>query len=152
MADQPDQPDEGADAAIPPHDPAAPPVNETSAPKKSAPAKKAPAKKTPAKKAAAKKAPAKKAPAKNPPDKDAQAAATTLPKSNGSLARTAKEAAKEAAAQAKSTVTTASNTVSSGPAAQRTDGDASRVPVIAALITGLFAIVVVLYVARRGGR
>lgn len=151
MAEQPDRPDESAGAAIPPHEPAAPPVNEAPVVKKATPAKKAPAKKPAAKRAPAKKAAAKKPPAKKAPTKAAPAA-TTLANSNGSLAPTAKEAAKETAAQAKSTVTAASNTVSSLPVERAAEGDSSRLPVAAALITALLAIVAVLYLARRGSR
>ncbi|MGB0961773.1 MAG: hypothetical protein ACPGVY_03640, partial [Mycobacterium sp.] len=70
-----------------------------------------------------------------------------LAQTNGDLTA----AAKEAAAQAKSTVTTASNAVSSRPPNERTDEDSSRLPLAAALIAGLLAIVAVLYLARRGG-
>lgn len=151
MADQPDEPDQGPDAVTPAQEPTEPPVKKAPAAKKT-PAKKTPAKKTPAKKAAAKKAPAKKTPAKKTPAKKApakkaQPAPEKLAETNGDLTA----AAKEAAAQAKSTVTTASNAVSSRPSNERTDEVASRLPLAAALITGLLAIVAVLYLARRAG-
>jgi len=148
MADQPDEPDRGSDAAIPAQEPSAPPVKKAPAAKRAAPAKKAPAKKAPVKKARAKAAPAKAAPAKkSAPAKKAPPAPAKLAETNGNLTA----AAKEAAAQAKSTVTSASNAVSSRPPNERNDCDSSRLPIAAALITGLLAIVVVLYLARRGG-
>ena len=128
MADQPDRPDEGPDAATPAREPSTPPVKKTPAARKAAPAKKA--------------TPAKKTPAPEAPPTPAQLAGT-----NGDLT----SAAKEAAAQAKSTVATASTAVSSPPPAQRDDRDWARLPVAAALITGVLAIVAVLYIARRGG-
>ncbi len=145
MADQPDRPDEGPDAATPAREPSTPPVKKTPAARKAAPAKKA----TPAKKAAAKRAaPAKKAtPAKKTPAPEAPPTPAQLAGTNGDLT----SAAKEAAAQAKSTVATASTAVSSPPPAQRDDRDWARLPVAAALITGVLAIVAVLYIARRGG-
>ena len=146
MADQPDKPDQGPDAATPAQEPPAPPVKKAPAAKKT-PAKKTPAKKAPAKKAAAKKAAAKKAPAKKAPAKKAPPAPEKLAETNGDLTA----AAKEAAAQAKSTVTTASNAVSSRPSNERAEDVSSRLPLAAALITGLLAIVAVLYLARRGG-
>lgn len=148
MAEQPDRPDESPDAAIPASEPSTPPVKKTPAAKKAAPAKKAtPAKKAPAKKAAAKKVP----PAKKVTP--AKKAATDVPPAPAQLAGTNGDltsAAKEAAAQAKSTVATASTAVASPPPAPRDDRDSSRLTVAAALITGLLAIVAVLYIARRG--
>ena len=157
MADQPDRPDQGPDAANPAHEPVAPPVKKAPAARKPAaakkvtPAKKAPVKKAPAKAAdgstAAKKAaPVKQAaPAKKAPATTAPPAPVQLAKTNGDLT----SAAKEVAAQAKSTVTSASNAVSGPPPAERNDSDSSRLPVAAALITGLLAILAVLYLARR---
>jgi len=145
MADQPDRPDEGPDAATPASEPVPPPAAKSPAAKKAGPAKKAAARKAPAKKAAAKKAPAKKAPAKGAPAK-APSAPAQLVETNGNLV----SAAKEAAAQAKSTVATASNAVSGPPPAQRDDENPSRLPVAAALITGLLAILALVYIARRG--
>ena len=108
-----------------------------------APAKKAAKKAAPAKKAAAKKAPAKKAAAKKAPPKAAPAA-PKLADTNGDLA----SAAKEAAAQAKSTVASAPNPVA-GPAPVPLIGpEPSRLPVVAAIVAGVLAIVVVL-LARR---
>ncbi len=127
MAEQPDRPDESPDAAIPASESSTPPVKKTPAAKKAAPAKKA--------------TPAKKTPTPEFPSAPAQLVST-----NGDLT----SAAKEAAAQAKSTVATASTAVSSPPPAPRDDRDSSRLPVAAALITGLLAIVAVLYIARRG--
>ncbi|HEY9265383.1 MAG TPA: hypothetical protein VIQ11_12340 [Mycobacterium sp.] len=156
MADQPDRPDQGPDAATPANEPVPPPAASSPAAKKAGPAKKAAAKKAPAKKAVAKKvAPAKKAPAKKAPAKAAPAKAASEPaqsepaqlvETNGNLA----SAAKEAAAHAKSTVATASNAVSGPPPVQRADEDSSRLPMAAALVTGLLAILAVLYIARRG--
>ena len=96
--------------------------------KKSA-AKKPAANKPTAKKAAAKKAAAKKAP---PPPADAVASA-----------------AKEAAAQAKSTVATASTAVTSPPPAPPGPASSSRLPLAAAAVAGVLALVVALLVARR---
>ena len=58
-------------------------------------------------------------------------------------------AAKEAAAHAKTTVATASNAVSSPAPVSIASPEASRLPLVAAVVTGLLAIVVVLLAARR---
>lgn len=148
MADQPDRPDQGPDAATPAPEPVTPPVKENPTAANATPAKKA----TPAKAPAAKKAPAKKAaptkkatPVRKAPAKKAPSAPAQLVNTNGDL----NSAAKEAAAQAKSAVTSATNAVSGPPPAERNNGDPSRLPLAAALITGLLAIVAVLYLARR---
>ncbi len=151
MADQPDRPDESPHAATPGAEPPPPAAEKATPPKKAAkkaPAKKAAAKKTPAKKAADNKTPAKKTPAKKTPAKKAPPAkaAPPPPESGADLAT----AAKQAAAQAKSNVATASDAVTGLPPHQP-GTDTARLPIAAALITGLLAIVVVVWVARRSG-
>ena len=172
MADQQGRPDANPDDPTPGVDPAAsgaapdpafPPAKKAPGAKKvpAKAAKKAPAKaakKAPAKKAAKKAAPGvKKAPPKKaPPQVEPH---TVVPPTEppvvaekvaaGPVADIS-QAAKEAAAQAKSAVASAPNPVS-GPAPVPFIGpDQSRLPVAAAVVAGVLALLMVLVIRRRG--
>jgi hypothetical protein len=141
MADEQDRPGD------PPRDQ---PLGEGADPAPPQPAKKAPAKaakkapapaKSPAKKAPAKKAAtAKKAPAKKAAPPPVAAAPPNLVATNGE--RPQSTPAQEAAAQAKSAIATAPSPIPlPGP-------DPSRLPLVAAVVAGLLAVLAVLLVRR----
>jgi hypothetical protein len=148
MADEQELPDSKPDASS--GDDPAPQPPAKKAPAKAA--KKAPTKKTaatgaPVKKAPAKKAtPVKKAPAKKappPPPSAPVESAPTLAHTNGE-GPTSSSAAKEAAAHAKDTVATSAPVLVPQPGPPR-----SNLPMVAAIVAGVLAILVVL-LARRG--